>query len=81
MAMSARLLLVPPPVTAEVQVVVIQLLEADAAAAVQLPAVGPEVTVLQVVAVQLLAAEAVSAVQDATGVAARMVVVAQLVVV
>jgi len=51
MATSARLSLVPPPVTTVLQVVAVQLLDADAAAAVQLPAVGPVVTVLQVVAV------------------------------
>jgi hypothetical protein len=79
MAISARLSLVPPPETVQEQVVVVQLLAADAAASTQLPAVGPVVTMPQLVAVWLLKEVAGSGVQDPTGVAAVMMVVSHTV--
>lgn len=61
------------------QVVAVQLLDDDAASAVQLVMVGPVVTGLQVVVVWVTGS--VPGVQDATGVVARMVVMSQVVAV
>ena len=80
MATSARLLLLALLVTDVVQEVVTQLLAAVAEEAVQAPVKGPAFTVLQLVVIKS-GEGPTPAVQVSTGVAAVMVVVAQVVVV